>query len=271
MNYRHIYHAGNFADVMKHALLLRLLAAMRRKPKPFLVLDTHAGIGRYDVSSAQAAKTGEWRDGIGRLLDGTVPAALQEYVDTVNRVGLYPGSPVLAAECLRASDRLVACELHPEDAVILRRMMRAYPNAAVHERDGYEALGAFLPPPEKRALILIDPPFERGDEFQRLADRLVAAWRKFPAAVLVVWYPIKHRAPVRRFFEALQGSAIRDVVTAELLRRPDTDPTRLNGAGLLLVNPPYGFEAEAEGILRACHALFGEAGGQAGIERLIGE
>lgn len=270
MNYRHIYHAGNFADVMKHALLLRVLAAMRRKPKPFFVLDTHAGIGRYDVSSAQAAKTGEWRDGIGRLLE-SAPPALQEYVDTVNRVGLYPGSPVLAADGLRPSDRLIACELHPEDAVVLRRVMRAYPNASVHERDGYEALGAFLPPPERRALVLIDPPFERGDEFQHLADKLVAAWKKFPAAVLVVWYPIKHRAPVRAFFEVLKNSPIRDVMAAELCRRPDTDPTRLNGAGLLFVNPPFGFEVEAEGILQACSTLFGEVGGQAGIERLIGE
>ena len=270
MNYRHIYHAGNFADVMKHALLLRLLAAMKRKDKPFLVLDTHAGIGRYDVSSAQAAKTGEWRDGIGRLLE-EAPPALAEYVETVNRVGLYPGSPVLAADALRPSDRLIACELHPEDAISLRRTMRAYPNAAVHERDGYEALGAFLPPPEKRALVLIDPPFERTDEFAVLAAKLIAAWRKFPSAVLVVWYPIKHRAPVRDFVETLKAASVRDVVAAELLRRPDTDPTRLNGAGLLLVNPPYGFEAEADALLQACKMIFGEAGAQAGIERLIGE
>ena len=270
MNYRHIYHAGNFADVVKHALLLRLLVAMKRKNKPFLVLDTHAGIGRYDVSSAQAAKTGEWRDGIGRLLEAP-PQALQDYVDVVSRIGLYPGSPVLAAEFLQPSDRLIACELHPEDAVSLRRTMKPYPNAAVHERDGYEALGAFLPPPEKRALVLIDPPFERTDEFSVLATKLIAAWKKFPAAVLVVWYPIKHRAPVRAFFETLKASPVRDIIAVEFLRRPDTDPTRLNGAGLLLVNPPYGFEAEAEPILKACKDIFGEAGAQAGVERLVGE
>lgn len=270
MNYRHIYHAGNFADVMKHALLLRLLAAMKRKDKPFLVLDTHAGIGRYDVSSAQAAKTGEWRDGIGRLL-ASAPPALSAYVDVVNKVGLYPGSPVLVAESLRPSDRLVACELHPEDAAVLRRTMRGYPNVAVHERDGYEALGAFLPPPEKRALVLIDPPFERPDEFSVLAEKLIAAWRKFPSAVLVVWYPIKHRAPVRSFFETLKIASVRDVVAAELRRRPDTDPTQLNGAGLLLINPPYGFEAEADAILQACVDVFGEAGAKAGVERLTSE
>ncbi|MDE2238644.1 MAG: 23S rRNA (adenine(2030)-N(6))-methyltransferase RlmJ [Rhodospirillales bacterium] len=270
MNYRHIYHAGNFADVMKHALLLRLLAAMQRKPKPFLVLDTHAGIGRYDVTSEQAEKTGEWREGVGKILENP-PPALVEYVETVKRLGLYPGSPVFTAEALRPEDRLVACELHPEDAATLRRTMRAYENAAVHERDGYEALGAFLPPPEKRALVLIDPPFERTDEFSALAKKLAATWKKFPSGVYVIWYPIKHRAPVRSFFEALKLAGIKDVIAAELLRRPDTDPTRLNGAGLGIINPPYGFADEAAPILAACLEAFGEVGASAGIERIISE
>ncbi len=270
MNYRHIYHAGNFADVMKHALLLRLLAAMQRKPKPFLVLDTHAGIGRYDVTSEQAEKTGEWREGVGRLLDNP-PPALAGYVQTVRHLGLYPGSPVFAAEALRPDDRLIACELHPEDAAILRRTMRPYENTAVHERDGYEALGAFLPPPEKRALVLIDPPFERPDEFPVLARKLAEAWKKFPSGVYAVWYPIKHRAPVRAFFDTLKATPVRDMITAELLRRPDKDPARLNGAGLAVINPPFGFEAEAAPILQACADIFGEAGASAGVERLIHE
>lgn len=270
MNYRHIYHAGNFADVMKHALLLRLLAAMQRKAKPFLVLDTHAGTGRYDVTSEQAEKTGEWREGIGKILQNP-PLTLAEFVQTVQRLGLYPGSPVFAAEALRPEDRLVACELHPEDAATLRRTMRSYVNAAVHERDGYEALNAFLPPPEKRALVLIDPPYERTDEFTTLAKTLAAACKKFRAGVFVIWYPIKHRAPVRSFFEALRLAGIKDVIAAEFLRRPDTDPARLNGAGLAIINPPYGFEGEAAPILQACVEAFGEAGASAGIERIINE
>ncbi|MDE1896764.1 MAG: 23S rRNA (adenine(2030)-N(6))-methyltransferase RlmJ [Rhodospirillales bacterium] len=270
MNYRHIYHAGNFADVMKHALLLRLLAAMQRKAKPFLVLDTHAGIGRYDVTSVEAEKTGEWREGVGKIL-ANPPPALAEYVQTVQRLGLYPGSPVFAAEALRPEDRLVASELHPADAATLRRTMRPYAHASVHERDGYEALNAFLPPPEKRALVLIDPPFERIDEFSALAKTLAAAWKKFPSAVFVIWYPIKHRAPVRAFFEALKLAGIKDVIAAEFLRRPDTDTARLNGAGLGLINPPYGFEQEAAPILQACVEAFGEAGASAAIERIINE
>lgn len=269
MNYRHIYHAGNFADVMKHALLIRLIRAMQRKEKPFLLLDTHAGIGRYDVLSEQAEKTGEWRAGIGALL-GAPPAALAEFVALVEQIGLYPGSPAIAASLLRPQDRLVACELHPEDAILLRRNMRGNP-IAVHERDGYEALNAFLPPPEKRALILIDPPFERTDEFAVLTESLTAAWQKFRAGVFVVWYPIKHRGPVRNFFEALKLSPIRDVIALEFLRRPDTNPIGLNGCGLLIINPPFGFEDEAAPILAACAAAFGEPGCAAVVERLINE
>ena len=270
MNYRHIYHAGNFADVLKHALLLRLIAAMQRKENFFLLLDTHAGTGRYDILSEQAERTGEWRAGIGKIL-ADPPPALAEYVALVQKLGLYPGSPALAAALLRPGDRLVACELHPEDAAQLRRAMRGCKNAAVHERDGYEGINAFLPPPEKRALILIDPPFERTDEFSVLTQTLTAAWQKFPSGVFVVWYPIKHRAPVREFFASLKLTPIRDVIALEFLRRPDVNPAGLNGCGLLIVNPPFGFEAEAVPILAACETAFGEPGCAAMVERLIDE
>jgi 23S rRNA (adenine2030-N6)-methyltransferase len=255
---------------MKHALLIPLIRAMQRKDKPFLVLDTHAGIGRYDVRSEQAEKTGEWRDGIGRLLDAP-PPALADYVALVQQLGLYPGSPALAAALLRPEDRLIACELHPEDAATLRRTMRGAPNVAVHERDGYEAMNAFLPPPEKRALVLIDPPFERTDEFGAVEKALLSAWKKFKSGVFVVWYPIKHRAPIRAFFETLKLTPLRDAIAVEFLRRPDTNPIGLNGCGLLIVNPPYGFEVEAKPILAACEAVMGEPGCSNVIERVINE
>lgn len=270
MNYRHIYHAGNFADVMKHALLIALIEAMQRKDKPFLLLDTHAGTGRYDVLSEQAEKTGEWRTGIGKILENS-PPALAGYVALVQRLGLYPGSPAIAADLLRPQDRLIACELHPEDAASLRRNMRHAPNTAVHERDGYEALNAFLPPPEKRALILIDPPFERTDEFLQLTKTLANVWKKFKSGVFIIWYPIKHRGPVRAFFEGLKLTPIRDVIAVEFLRRPDTNPIGLNGCGLLIINPPFAFEAAADPILAACATSFGEPGCAAMVERLINE
>ena len=179
MNYRHAFHAGNFADVVKHALLLDLLRAMQRKDKPFLVLDTHAGIGRYDLSAGPAEKTGEWRDGIAKILAAR-PEALADYLALVEQLGLYPGSPALAAALLRPGDRLIACELHPEDAATLKQNFRGSPGVAVHERDGYEALRAFLPPPERRGLVLIDPPFERPDEFAALEKNLRRRLRKIP-------------------------------------------------------------------------------------------
>ena len=270
MNYRHIYHAGNFADVMKHALLIPLIRAMQRKEKPFLLLDTHAGIGHYNLQAGEAEKTGEWREGIGKILDNP-PPALADYVALVRKLGLYPGSPAIAAALLRPQDRLVACELHPEDAATLKRTMRGHSNVAVHERDGYEALNAFLPPPERRALVLIDPPFERPDEFSTLAATLAAAWRKFPSGAFVVWYPIKHRAPVRAFFESLKLTPLRDAIALEFLRRPDTNPAALNGCGLLVINPPFGLEDEAAPILAACEAALGEPGCSALVERLIDE
>ncbi|MDR3521037.1 MAG: 23S rRNA (adenine(2030)-N(6))-methyltransferase RlmJ [Acidocella sp.] len=268
MNYRHAYHAGNFADCMKHALFISILRAMQRKDKSLLVLDTHAGIGRYDLSGEPAQKTGEWREGIAKV-QAAAPAALASYTAMIEKLGLYPGSPAIAAALLRDNDRLICCELHKEDAPLLRRAMAGQANVAVHERDGYAAMRAFLPPPEKRALVLIDPPFEAVDEFAVLTENLVAAYEKFKTGVYVVWYPIKHRAPVRGFCEGLKLSKIRDVVTAEFLLREPLDPARLNGCGLLVVNPPFGFEAEALPILQALVEVLGGAG--CGVERLIDE
>jgi 23S rRNA (adenine2030-N6)-methyltransferase len=270
VNYRHAFHAGNFADCFKHALLLVLLRAMQRKEKPLLAMDTHAGSGRYDLTSGPAERTGEWRQGIARLSEAN-PLALADYLGCIERLGRYPGSPAIIQSLLRRDDRLIACELHPQDAQALRAAFAAARNIAVHERDGYAAMRAFLPPPEKRAFILIDPPFEQPDEFAVLAKNLDAACRKFKTGVYAVWYPIKHQAPVRNFIETLKLTQIRDVITVELLLRQAVDPTRLNGCGLLVINPPYGFEAQAQPVLQALQSVLGEAGSAARIERLIDE
>lgn len=270
MNYRHAYHAGNFADCMKHALLLLLLRAMARKDKPCLVLDTHAGVGRYDLAAGPAAQTGEWRNGVGKLLAAR-PEALADYLAMVERLGLYPGSPAIAAACLRPQDRLVCCELHGEDAAALKAAFAADKHVAVHERDGYAALGAFLPPPERRALVLIDPPYEQPDEFARAAKALALTYGKFKSAVLALWYPIKHRPPVRAFFETIRHGGLRDVIAAELWVAPPVDPARLNGCGLLVVNPPFGFEAAALPVLAALRDALGGTGAGCTVERLLDE
>jgi 23S rRNA (adenine2030-N6)-methyltransferase len=271
MNYRHAYHAGNFADCVKHALFILLLQAMQRKPTPLLLLDTHAGRGRYNLSESEALKTGEWKDGIAQV-QAARPAALVDYITLIETLGLYPGSPVIAASMLRPADRLVCCELHQEDAQILRATLaRQKKICAVHQRDGYTALKTFLPPPEKRALVLIDPPYERDDEFSKVTESLAAAYQKFKSGVYVVWYPVKHLAPLRNFYETIKLTKLRDVITLAFLRRPPLDPTRLNGCGLLVVNPPYGFIEAAEPILQAFKTVLGEAGASVSVERLIDE
>ena len=257
MNYRHAFHAGNFGDCMKHALLIALLTALQKKPGPLFVLDTHAGIGHYDLETGPASRTGEWRAGIGRLLDGA-PLELDAYLTLVRRLGLYPGSPAIIRALLRDQDRLAACELHPEDAITLRRRFANDPNVAIHARDAWEAVRALLPPTQKRGLVLIDPPFEAPDDFQQTATALQRAHKATPNFVLAAWYPIKHRPPIREFHAALQQSGIRDIIAAELWLRPPLDPARLNGCGLLVVNPPFGFPAEARAILAALALRLGD-------------
>jgi 23S rRNA (adenine2030-N6)-methyltransferase len=198
------------------------------------------------------------------------PPALEDYVAQVRRLGLYPGSPELIGSLLRPDDRLVCCELHPEEHASLRTLFRRDAQVGVHHRDGYEALKALLPPAQKRGLVLIDPPYEDPREFDRLAEGLAVARGRFPNAVLAAWYPIKHRAPVRGFFDS---SRLRDVITAELLLREPVDPTRLNGCGLLLVNPPFQFQITARPILDALLQRLGdrEPGEAATVTRLADE
>lgn len=256
MNYRHAYHAGNFGDCMKHALLVWLLRALQRKPAPVFVLDTHAGAGGYDLRAAPAERTQEWRGGIGRLL-GDPPAALADYVRLIDDPGAYPGSPGLIRGMLCPVDRLACCELHPEDASALRRRFAGDAQVAVHHRDGWEALGALLPPAEKRGLVLIDPPYESKDDFDRLVHGLRRGVRRFGNGVFAAWYPIKHLAPIRALHDAARDCLIPDLVAAELLIREPTDPARLNGCGMLVRNPPFGFAEAAPAILAALLGCLG--------------
>jgi 23S rRNA (adenine2030-N6)-methyltransferase len=257
VNYRHAYHAGNFADCLKHALLVWLLRALARKPAAFAVLDTHAGAGRYDLSAGPAERTGEWRQGIARLLDDP-PAPLADYVELVRQAGLYPGSPVITRALLRPDDRLICCEMHPEEAAALRQAFVRDGQVAVHARDGWAALGALLPPAQKRGLVLIDPPYEQGGEHDRLAAALRTVAARFPAGIVAGWYPIKHLAPVRALHETIRLAGLRDVVAAELWLREPTDPARLNGCGLLVRQPPWQWDVEWPGMLDALLARLGD-------------
>ncbi|MDO9416046.1 23S rRNA (adenine(2030)-N(6))-methyltransferase RlmJ [Pararhizobium sp.] len=259
MNYRHIYHAGNFADVLKHAVLARLITYLQRKDKAFRVLDTHAGIGLYDLSSVEAQKTGEWRDGIGRLLEAkpapAVADILEPYLAAIRSlnpggdVQLYPGSPKLARLLFRPQDRLSAMELHPDDYETLHRAFDGDYQVRVTQLDGWLALGAHLPPKEKRGLILVDPPFEIDGEFERLADGLGKAWKRFPGGTFCLWYPLKNGAPIADFHAALKALEIPKMLCAELSVRSDRETTGLSGSGLIIVNPPYTLKEELDRLL----------------------
>ncbi|WVT74388.1 23S rRNA (adenine(2030)-N(6))-methyltransferase RlmJ [Sinorhizobium chiapasense] len=259
MNYRHIYHAGNFADVLKHAVLARLVTYLQQKEKAFRVLDTHAGIGLYDLSSEEAQKTGEWRDGIGRLLDGDLPAEiaaiLAPYLSSIRtlnpgaELALYPGSPKLARMLFRPQDRLSAMELHPQDYETLHRLFDGDFQSRITELDGWLALGAHLPPKEKRGLILVDPPFEKEGEYERLVDGLARAHRRFSGGIYCLWYPLKQGAPIKAFHEALKALEIPKMLCAELSVRSDRETTGLSGSGLIIVNPPFTLKGELDLLL----------------------
>jgi 23S rRNA (adenine2030-N6)-methyltransferase len=260
MNYRHAFHAGNFADVMKHALLVCMIAYLQRKDAALRVVDTHAGIGLYDLAAEEAKRTGEWIDGIGRLdepLGADVEALLAPYrqVIAANRArhgaATYPGSPGIVREMLRRQDRAVFVELHQADHAVLAGRYNAVSNLKVLHLDGWTALNALIPPKEKRGIVLIDPPYEKPNELERLGGELSDAVKKWSTGVFVGWYPIKSVEAVDRVAAGLAQAIRRPMLRLELfVDRPD-DPDRLNGSGLFVVNPPFILRDEAEILLPA--------------------
>ncbi len=282
MNYRHAYHAGNFADVFKHAMLARMVEYLKRKDKSFRVIDTHAGTALSDLTSGEAQKTGEGQGGIVRLTESDLSAEagdlLAPYLAAVGAcnpgggIRFYPGSPMLVRRLLRSRDRLTAVELHPQDASLLKARFAGDVQVRVIELDGWLALGAQLPPKEKRGLVLIDPPFEEPGEFDRIVERLRKAHRRWPGGIYAVWYPIKDAATVAAFREALREAGIPKITDFSLLiRRPSSEP-RLDGCGMLVVNPPYGLETEMHTLLPVLADCLGEKGtGTWRIEEIAGE
>ncbi|MEW5838836.1 MAG: 23S rRNA (adenine(2030)-N(6))-methyltransferase RlmJ [Pseudomonadota bacterium] len=253
MNYRHAFHAGNFADIHKHMILLGVLQRLQLKDTPISVLDTHAGAGMYDLGADPAQRTGEWREGIGRIFaEQRAPAPLGALLHAVRAVNaaplrprLYPGSPRLIAAQLRPQDRAHLCELEPNTLHDLRQAMHGLPGVAIHARNGWEALGALLPPREaKRGLVLIDPPFEAADELQRLADALIASHARWPQGVLLGWYPIKDRPAADRLLRKLAKAALPNALVCELCIHAPDNQLRLNGSGMVIVNAPWQLDAE---------------------------
>jgi len=287
MNYRHHFHAGNAADVFKHAVLLLLIRALQRKDKGFFYLDTHAGRGSYDLEATTMLPDGrerppEWPQGIGRIWD-EVGGPLQDFVTLVRQFNsqrggadagphYYPGSPRIAAMLARPVDRLALCELREDDAEALAADFQFTPNASMHAMDGYTALRAMLPPREKRALVLIDPPFESATEFADILQGLREALKRFPSGVYAVWYPITERARTERFQEEFLALSPPPTLVAELQVAGEASAVRMKGCGLLVVNPPWLIEGEIEGLLSELVAKLAlEPGASAGVSWLVAE
>jgi len=282
VNYRHAFHAGGFADVFKHAVLCRILHYLRAKPAAFRVIDTHAGAGLYDLAGPEASRGGEWHDGIERLmavqLAAPVAALLAPYLEVIGalnergRLKTYPGSPALARAWLRPQDRLIACEIEQQAAAALRQNLRGDTRIKTLEIDGWTALGAYVPPMERRGLVLVDPPFEQDSDFFRLARGLAAAHRKWATGIYALWYPIKGRSEPDALAKSLRRLGIAKMLCAELIVAPLSDPTRLNGCGLILVNPPWTLESELSVLLPALAGILGRDGkGGFKLDRLTRE
>lgn len=261
MNYRHAFHAGNFADVLKHAVLARIVMHLQRKDKAFRVVDTHSGAGLYDLGRGEAERTGEWRQGIGKLwgakLKSEAAALLEPYLAAVcqgnppENLRTYPGSPLLVRRLLRAHDRLTAIELHPDDAASLKALFAGDIQVRVIALDGWLALGAHLPPKEKRGLVLVDPPFEQREDWDRLVSGLAVAHRRWPGGIYALWYPIKERESVERFRTALAASGIPKILDVSLEIGLPVGASGLAGSGVAVVNPPFTLDAELRILLPA--------------------
>mgnify|MGYP005848063715 CR=1 FL=1 len=259
MNYRHAYHAGNIGDVLKHLVLARCISYMQRKDAAFRIIDTHAGIGGYDLRAEETQKTGEWQLGIAKVLAADVPAkaapVLADWLDVVKGLNpgteltQYPGSPALARALMRPQDRLTLTELHPADFETLAARFEGDWQVKTIHLDGWLALGSFVPPKEKRGLVLIDPAFEVTNEFELMADGMIKAWKRWRSGMYLAWYPLKDRKSVERFHRTLEEAELRDVLVLELNAGYSSPDRPMKGSGMTIINPPFTLAEEMRNTL----------------------
>ena len=276
MNYQHAFHAGNFADVHKHAVLARVLMHLRQKPAAFRIIDSHAGGGRYDLLATEASRGGEWHDGIARLWSeiATQPEACRQllapYVEAVaacntgGSLRVYPGSPLIVQHLLRSQDRLIACELEPKSFAKLAAVLRGDRRAKALAIDGWTAIGAYVPPKERRGLVLIDPPFEERADFTRLAEALGVAHRKWSTGTFLLWYPIKTREAPDGLLRRLGRLGVGKILRCELIVGPEREDAGLAGSGLIVVNPPFTLEQDLGILLPALSRMLARDGRPSG-------
>jgi len=269
MNYRHSFHAGNFADVHKHAVFACIVNYLTEKPTAFRVLDTHAGAGLYDLTGEEAERTGEWRGGIGRLMAASMPPVAEDILGPYRAAlakanpgaapTVYPGSSPIALALMRPQDRLIACELEPGAAEALSVNLARERRAKAIPIDGWTALQAYVPPKERRGVVLIDPPYEKADEFMRLPGRIATAYRKWPTGIYVVWYPIKDRKGPDLLAQGLVKAEIPKVLRSELTLGPGAGPG-LAGSGLIIINPPWRLDGQLPALGAALAGVLAPGG-----------
>jgi len=276
MNYRHAFHAGGFADVIKHIVLVRILVYLQEKPAAFRIIDSHAGAGRYDLTGDEAKRSGEWLTGIARIMQARfseqAAALIKPYLDIIRAfnptpatLSAYPGSPLIARALLRPQDRLTACEVEPSARKQLIDALRRDTQARVVDLDGWTALPAFVPPNERRGLVLVDPSFEQKDEFERLADGFAAAFAKWPTGSYVLWYPAKSRRATEDLARSVAATAASVKPPGKALRlefsvAPQAAGAALTSTGLLIVNPPWTLQSELKTILPELEKPLGQGG-----------
>lgn len=255
LSYRHSFHAGNHADVLKHLVLTLILQSLKQKEKGFFYLDTHSGVGRYSLLSAEAEKTGEYLEGIARLWERTdLPSEVALYLDEIKKINrgklrYYAGSPLLAVQQLREQDRALLTELHPNDFPLLRQEFAKIPNVVTKRENGFQQLKAALPPKEKRGLVLIDPPYEMKEDYELVVQAIREGYKRFATGVYAIWYPVVLRAHTKRIVRGLQETGIRKILQIELAVRPDSDQRGMTASGMIVINPPWQLENQMKSVL----------------------
>ena len=257
LSYRHSFHAGNHADVLKHIVLMLILENLKQKEKGFYYLDTHAGVGRYRLFGDEAEKTAEFVEGIGRLWDKTdLPPDVQRYVDLIKKLNYggkelryYAGSPLIAAQLLRAQDRALLTELHPSDYPLLRNNFKQFENVTAKRDNGFQQLKATLPPKERRGLVLIDPPYELKEDYDLVVKAVEEGYKRFATGVYAIWYSVVLRQQTKRIIKGLEATDIRKILQIELAIRPDSDQRGMTASGMIVINPPWTLEGQMKQIL----------------------
>ncbi|OBW91906.1 ribosomal RNA large subunit methyltransferase J [Gallibacterium genomosp. 3] len=267
LSYRHSFHAGNYADVLKHIVQLLILEALQQKEKGFLYLDTHAGAGLYSLQSFEAEKTAEFTEGIGYLWErDDLPEIISHYLQQVklvnpkDKLNFYPGSPLLAANLLRPQDRAILTELHPSDYPLLRKNMQKFSNIQVKRENGFQQLKSALPPKERRGFVLIDPPYELKEDYQLVVDAIVEGYKRFATGTYAIWYPVVLRQQIKKMIHSFEATQIRKILQIELGIRPDSTQRGMTASGMIVINPPWKLESQMREILPYLSEVLAPAG-----------